>query len=94
MAGARTPSLAEAAVHGGADIIELGFPFSDPLAEGPVIREAAERALERRQRGEVAERPRVELDPALERLLVLGAVLARRMIPWTSYPFSSKRSAR
>lgn len=45
MAGARTAGLAEAAVQGGADIIELGFPFSDPLAEGPVIREAAERAL-------------------------------------------------
>lgn len=45
MAGTRTPSLAEAAVEGGADIIELGFPFSDPLAEGPVIREAAEKAL-------------------------------------------------
>jgi tryptophan synthase alpha chain len=45
MAGAHTPGLAEAAVEGGADIIELGFPFSDPLAEGPVIREAAEKAL-------------------------------------------------
>jgi tryptophan synthase alpha chain len=45
MAGATAPSLAEAAVAGGADIIELGFPFSDPLAEGPVIREASERAL-------------------------------------------------
>jgi tryptophan synthase alpha subunit len=45
MAGPRTPSLAEAAVQGGADIIELGFPFSDPLAEGPVIREASEQAL-------------------------------------------------
>ncbi len=45
MAGAATPELAEAAVDGGADIIELGFPFSDPLADGPVIRRAAERAL-------------------------------------------------
>jgi tryptophan synthase alpha chain len=45
MAGAGTPGLAEAAVEGGADIIELGFPFSDPLAEGPVVREAAEKAL-------------------------------------------------
>ncbi len=45
MAGAETPELAEAAVEGGADIVELGFPFSDPLAEGPVIRVAAERAL-------------------------------------------------
>lgn len=45
MAGPETPALAEAAVRGGADIIEIGFPFSDPLADGPVIRRAAERAL-------------------------------------------------
>jgi tryptophan synthase alpha chain len=45
MAGRDTPELVEAAVDGGADIVELGFPFSDPLADGPVIRRAAERAL-------------------------------------------------
>jgi tryptophan synthase alpha chain len=45
MAGRETPALAQAAVGGGADIVELGFPFSDPLADGPVIRRAAERAL-------------------------------------------------
>jgi tryptophan synthase alpha chain len=45
MAGVETPALAEAAVAGGADIVEIGFPFSDPLADGPVIRAAAERAL-------------------------------------------------
>jgi tryptophan synthase alpha chain len=45
-----TPELARAAVQGGADIVELGFPFSDPLAEGPVIRRASERALERGMR--------------------------------------------
>jgi tryptophan synthase alpha chain len=45
MSGADTPELAAAAVAGGADIVELGFPFSDPLADGPVIRRAAERAL-------------------------------------------------
>ena len=45
MAGRETPALAEAAVEGGADLVELGFPFSDPLADGPVIRRAAERAL-------------------------------------------------
>jgi tryptophan synthase alpha chain len=45
MAGRETPALAEAAVRGGADIVEIGFPFSDPLADGPVIRRAAERAL-------------------------------------------------
>jgi tryptophan synthase alpha chain len=45
MSGRSTPDLAVAAVEGGADLIELGFPFSDPLADGPVIRRAAERAL-------------------------------------------------
>ena len=45
MSGRRTPELAAAAVQGGADLIELGFPFSDPLADGPVIRRAAEQAL-------------------------------------------------
>ncbi len=45
MAGPETPELAAAAVRGGADLVEIGFPFSDPLADGPVIRRAAERAL-------------------------------------------------
>jgi tryptophan synthase alpha chain len=45
MAGPDTPALAEAAVEGGADIVEIGFPFSDPLADGPVIRRAGEKAL-------------------------------------------------
>jgi tryptophan synthase alpha chain len=45
MAGRSTPELAAAAVENGADLVELGFPFSDPLADGPVIRRAAERAL-------------------------------------------------
>jgi tryptophan synthase alpha chain len=45
MAGRDTPDLAAAAEAGGADLVEIGFPFSDPLADGPVIRRAAERAL-------------------------------------------------
>jgi tryptophan synthase alpha chain len=45
MAMPDTPALAAAAVDAGADIVELGFPFSDPLADGPVIRRAGERAL-------------------------------------------------
>jgi tryptophan synthase alpha chain len=45
MAGRAAPELAAAAVDAGADIVELGFPFSDPLADGPVIRRAGERAL-------------------------------------------------
>jgi tryptophan synthase alpha chain len=50
MSEPETPELARAAVEGGADIVELGFPFSDPLADGPVIRHAAERALSRGMR--------------------------------------------
>ena len=45
-----TPELARAAVEAGADVIELGFPFSDPLADGPVIQRASERALGRGMR--------------------------------------------
>src|SRR5437868_976793 len=45
MADPETPELAEAAVEGGADLVEIGFPFSDPLADGPVIRRAGQRAL-------------------------------------------------
>lgn len=41
----RTPALVEAMVRGGADLIELGVPFSDPIADGPVIQRAGERAL-------------------------------------------------
>ena len=45
-----TPELARAAVDAGADVIELGFPFSDPLADGPMIQRASERALARGMR--------------------------------------------
>jgi tryptophan synthase alpha chain len=41
----RTPSLVEALERGGADLIELGVPFSDPIADGPVIQRAGQRAL-------------------------------------------------
>jgi tryptophan synthase alpha chain len=50
MAGPETPALVEAAAEGGADVFEIGFPFSDPLADGPVIRLAGERALARGMR--------------------------------------------
>ena len=42
-----TVSLMHALVEGGADIIELGVPFSDPMADGPVIQHASEVALAR-----------------------------------------------
>ena len=41
-----TVPLMHAMVEAGADIIELGIPFSDPMADGPVIQAACERALE------------------------------------------------
>jgi len=45
-------AVAEAYVEAGADIVELGAPFSDPLADGPVIHAAATRALARGTRFE------------------------------------------
>ena len=41
----RTPALALALERGGADVLELGVPFSDPIADGPVIQQASDRAL-------------------------------------------------
>ena len=42
---ATTREIALAAIDNGADVIELGVPFSDPLADGPVIQRASERAV-------------------------------------------------
>ena len=42
-----TRDIALAAIDAGADVIELGVPFSDPLADGPVIQRASERAVAR-----------------------------------------------
>jgi tryptophan synthase alpha chain len=44
---ARSLALVEAAIAGGADLLELGVPFSDPLADGPVIQNATHLALQR-----------------------------------------------
>ena len=73
MAGRETPALAEAAVEGGADVIEVGFPFSDPLADGPVIRRAAERALAEGMR----------TDACLECLAQIRARIGVPLIPMT-----------
>ncbi len=42
---ASTPALMHALVQAGADVIELGVPFSDPMADGPVIQRAGDRAI-------------------------------------------------
>ena len=44
---ATTRDVVLAAIRAGADVIELGVPFSDPVADGPVIQRASQRALER-----------------------------------------------
>jgi len=44
---ATSGAIALAAIDAGADVIELGVPFSDPLADGPVIQRASERAVAR-----------------------------------------------
>lgn len=45
---AATREIALAAIEAGAEVIELGVPFSDPVADGPVIQRASERALKRK----------------------------------------------
>ena len=42
---ARTADILVALATNGADVLEVGIPFSDPLADGPVIQRASERAL-------------------------------------------------
>ena len=73
MAGLETPELARAAEAGGADIVEIGFPFSDPLADGPVIRRAAERALAQGMR----------TAQCLDCLRSVGAEVALPLVPMT-----------
>src|SRR5687768_14821719 len=42
---AKSESMALACIEGGADLLELGMPFSDPIADGPTLQQAAMRAL-------------------------------------------------
>lgn len=61
--------------HSGADLIELGVPYSDPLADGPVIQAAATRALQRGTR----------LDAVLEMLTTVSPQLQAPVILFTYY---------
>ena len=76
MCGPDTPDLAKAAVEAGADTVELGFPFSDPLADGPVVRRAAEKALAQGMRTRAC-------------LECLAAVRARVDVPLVPMTYSS-----
>ena len=56
---ALTVPLMHAMVEAGADVIELGVPFSDPMADGPTIQRASERALARGLRSSPPRPPRL-----------------------------------
>jgi tryptophan synthase alpha chain len=62
--GATTREIILAAIEAGADVIELGVPFSDPVADGPVIQRASERGL--------------RSGTNLEKVLQMGAEIRRR----------------
>jgi len=55
-----TPRIVDALINGGADIVELGIPFSDPIADGPTIQAATLRALK------AGTTPRMVLETAKE----------------------------
>ena len=70
-----TASALQVLDRSGADIIELGVPYSDPLADGPVIQAAATRALERG----------VQLDDVLEVVATVSPTLKSPIILFTYY---------
>jgi tryptophan synthase alpha chain len=76
-----TGGLLEAVDQGGADVIELGIPFSDPLADGPVIQRASERAV----RGGATLRKALERLPLWRRNLRAPIVLFTYFNPVLQY---------
>ncbi|MCS7043835.1 MAG: tryptophan synthase subunit alpha [Bryobacteraceae bacterium] len=79
----RTPSLALALERGGADILELGVPFSDPIADGPVIQQASDRAL---KAGTTVERV-LEIAAEIRRRSEIPIVLFSYLNPLLRYGF-------
>jgi tryptophan synthase alpha chain len=73
MADTDLVELAEAAVRGGAGLLEIGIPFSDPLADGPTVQRAGQRAL----------RNGMTTTRALELLAELRARVAVPLVPMT-----------
>ncbi|MCY0386451.1 tryptophan synthase subunit alpha [Robbsia sp. Bb-Pol-6] len=71
---ARTVEFMHALAAGGADVIELGVPFSDPMADGPVIQRASERALSHgvRLRDVLADVRRFRLDDDTTPVVLMG----------------------
>ena len=75
-----TETLALACERGGADILELGVPFSDPIADGPEIQRAGQRALKAGTRPrdviDLAARLRATTDLPLVLMAYMNTVLA------------------
>ncbi|MEA2683618.1 MAG: tryptophan synthase alpha chain [Chloroflexota bacterium] len=75
-----TPAIIEALVDAGTDFIELGIPFSDPLAEGPTIQRSSQRALQNgvsvRHCMEVAQKTRALVDVPLVFMGYINPLLA------------------
>ena len=79
----RTPAIALAMERGGADILELGVPFSDPIADGPVIQQASDRAL---KAGTTVERV-LEIAAEIRRNSEIPIVLFSYINPLLHYGF-------
>lgn len=80
----RTALFAEALEKAGVDVLELGVPFSDPLADGPVIQRASERAL----KGGTTLRGILETVTRIRRRSELPLVLFSYLNPVLRYGFS------
>jgi len=76
-----THEVALAAIDAGADVLELGVPFSDPIADGPVIQRASERALAH--------------GTTLEQVLQLGGELRRQRpnLVWRNFAALQRQPA-
>jgi tryptophan synthase alpha chain len=82
MAGDALPALASAAVRGGATVVEVGIPFSDPLADGPTIQAAGQAALDAgmtpRRCLDVLAETRAALGPEIPLVLMTYAAIVER----------------
>src|SRR3954447_11924997 len=80
-----TPSLVHALERGGADLIELGVPFSDPIADGPVIQRASDRAL----RAGMSTRKVLQIVREIRRTSEIPIVLFSYLNPLLRYGFDA-----
>jgi tryptophan synthase alpha chain len=82
MAGDALPGLAAAAVRGGATVVEVGIPFSDPLADGPTIQAAGQAALDAgmtpRRCLDVLAETRAEIGPEIPLIPMTYAAIVER----------------